>query len=761
MEEKEPKKDLRLPLNYDYPCFQLEKALRAAKEKTTPEKQKKAEERVLAWESVIRNFISGKADYGSNQPFKEFPKWVSLNVPHGGFADGSTLAGGPLTSEEKELIAKLYDRLSSKDRLGLNLFFLSDLGLEILSSASQQKNNSSFLTSSPEESALLIIEWLLRNDHVEQAGEIISQIAPYFDRLRFFPLFTTVPVKRGLKIHRQSVRRTIEDLNQVKTNMRVAAQKEAVSVWLPFHDKVTAHFSKYPENCHADDSSYIKWIETGKIILSEYRLLAKKNRLCSKHKRQNSYQYQLRALLTKLVEGIPLSHSEKHRVQHILKTYIAKRGNPNSKLCLGQRDQQCREVSAPQYAALSKVIIARLKKVRPDFGIDFIAPYKHWVKEEESKQFDIPEKTRIPDKLTRIVSRCLNGTIDGLFVAGVIPSGEVLAPLLSKASATIHASSFPDPELQALYASAYQAFRRRRSLLLLNLNSQVRFEDLPWIRTISQFRTNSTHEAENAKAFLKDSVLTFFRHFPQTIVPNKLLKEFSALAKSANLDLELTEEVAADIFCHQFSDKYFRAAINTAGFLKNTLYSDYYNLQHERLTALIHQNFKSVATGFYNICAERAGHVKGKFRHTAYNGTILEQQQILTSHNLAALFESLDLHYSNKWSLSHMATDCFDWLSYRIDFMFRCKCLSLSMIKKCAYAWRQMVFYLSLMSRKEVDGFLRHAERVLSMLRPQSRHKLGEYLAGLDHTLNERHPGKYPIFLGWTTSTHFLQKGDG
>ena len=42
-----------------------------------------------------------------------------------------------------------------------------------------------------------------------------------------------------------------------------------------------------------------------------------------------------------------------------------------------------------------------------------------------------------------------------------------------------------------LYGQAYAAFRRRRSVLLLNLEHQVQFGELPWIAALQQFRADA------------------------------------------------------------------------------------------------------------------------------------------------------------------------------------------------------------------------------------------------------------------------------
>lgn len=62
-------------------------------------------------------------------------------------------------------------------------------------------------------------------------------------------------------------------------------------------------------------------------------------------------------------------------------------------------------------------------------------------------------------------------------------------------SATVVASTYPDPALARLMAANYRAFRRRRSLLLLNLERQVQITELPWVRAAAPHSVTAVDEA--------------------------------------------------------------------------------------------------------------------------------------------------------------------------------------------------------------------------------------------------------------------------
>ena len=74
------------------------------------------------------------------------------------------------------------------------------------------------------------------------------------------------------------------------------------------------------------------------------------------------------------------------------------------------------------------------------------------------------------------------------------------------------------------------AFRRRRSLLLLNLESQVELSELPWVAVIDPYRRTGLDARERARQTLEQLVTVAATGFPQQILPNKLLQEVRALA---------------------------------------------------------------------------------------------------------------------------------------------------------------------------------------------------------------------------------------
>lgn len=165
---------------------------------------------------------------------------------------------------------------------------------------------------------------------------------------------------------------------------------------------------------------------------------------------------------------------------------------------------------------------------------------------------------------------------------------------------------------------------------------------------------------------------------------------------------------------------------------------------------------------FVRLCAARAGVELGRW-HPATNGMIVEQQQILTSQNLAVLFANLQLDSALRDQLDGLARRCFMWICQRQQMKVARRHARLIQIKNTAYAWRQMIFYLALLPRPMATEFLRWAEEHLShqteAFQQQFRPAwVGLVLAAEGHPLDSQAAKQAGAkrFLGWTNTEHWL-----
>jgi hypothetical protein len=296
----------------------------------------------------------------------------------------------------------------------------------------------------------------------------------------------------------------------------------------------------------------------------------------------------------------------------------------------------------------------------------------------------------------------------------------------------------------------------------------VKLEELPWVRTINAHRRDDLSTRDQARRVLEQVVRLAVTAFPQQILPNKLLQEVRALADAAGLRLPIVDEIAADIFMGDFSEKYLRAAQKAGALLQGTLYERYYGIDYARV-----QEFDDVkpsrhgtptSPAFTRLCVERAGASAGVWS-VARNGTIIEQEQILTTHNLAVLFDVLGLVDSLQPVLDELARQCFAWVCRRHQQKAGPWKARLRMVKNTAYAWRQMVFFLALLRGSAARDFVGWAQEHMRTQEEEFQMQFRPALAGLARAVQGLPPGEQSgqnhsfsprPFLGWTTEKHWL-----
>lgn len=752
-------------VNPGYAAFQLAKALTTAEQNEDSATRERAREKVAKWEKVLANILTGAVTYGSRTPVEGVPKWATLEVVTGGFATGQLLAGGPLQEHEQKLIATIPNVSDGQERLALNAHFLTDAGLAELRS---RLNTGNYDVSVPEEGALMVVAWLVENGHTEDARALLDQLSPHLSKLRFYPIPLEQPQRFGTRLHLQDVQTTLTAVHKIKPNPRILAQKETVDVWLPLYDRMVALFLETIENDWPCQIYPNDWAQRALALLGKYAELKKEHTRSGKLERASGHYAQLREFLGRCaLKPSELTGREVGRIRLILNSYIAKRGTPDSPTCVEQRQQQVADVSAPTFHEIAGVIATRLAQHPKADGIDDVDTLNGAVTAEEATRSRIPEGTSIPPSIQRKVQRCLNETVQVLVERGLITSGETLARCLPQMTSGIRALGITDPTLRELYAAIYRAFRRRRSLLLLNLEKQVQIEELPWIAAIERFRSDNLSSQKLARQTLEEISVLTLTSFPHAILPNKLLQEIRALIKSAEIDLPIVDELAVDIFMGEFSAKFVESAWLAADLLKGSLYANYYEIDYKAVRKIpkpqepskpdwFWQQPKPAPSPFAQLCATRADVSLGTWK-PATNGMIVEQQQILTTQNLAALFAALRLADVLRGQLGEMAQRCFKWICKRQQVHDKTWHAKLKMLKNTAYAWRQMIFFLALLPPQDVADFLAWATDHLAAQDETFRNRFAPALEGLSLAAN----GK-PInqggrrFLGWSDTRHWL-----
>jgi hypothetical protein len=737
--------------------------------------------------------IHGGLRVGARTPVDNVPPWATLEVLTGGFATGTLLAGGPLRDHERALATKRGLAIDDGNRLALNSFFLTEDGLSELR---DRLSRGTYEVGVPEEGALLVVAWLIANGEHEKAHSLLDQLASYFSRLRFYPEATDRPQRFGSRVFVQDVNATVASLQAIRLNQAIAVQKEAIEIWTPLYDELVGLFLETVKGtpprlrCGPDgkrlprdngqfpieggwpcQSFPIGWQIRGHEFLRRFDQQLKAHTRSAKPRHRKSNLAQLVPYLAKCVaDPASLSGRDVGRIRLLLARYVTKRGLPESDRCRSAREQQSVQARTPLYHELAAVVVPRLQAYPGKEGIEDLQAVTGPIAGDESARCGLPTGSELPETIRRKVERCLCESIEVLVERGLITSGDVLATVLPQLTSGLRAAGISDPALRQVYAAIYRAFRRRRSLLLLEMQSQVRIEELPWVAAIEQFRSDNLSARELSRQTLEEVSSVALVSFPHAILPNKLLKELQALAQGAELDIPLIDELAADIFIGEFSDKFVRAAKEAAQLMRGTLYQTYYGIDYAQVLRLRGSHKSSRPTwfsrttldDFAKLCCSRAG-VTYSGWDPAINGMIIEQQQIITTQNLATLFASLRLTETLRPHLADMARRCFDWICRRQQVNDPDWHARLIMVKKTAYAWRQMLFYLSFVTADELAEFTAWAQSHLSVQRSDFQVRFRRVFEGLvaaaegvSSKRGEAQGSGPRQFLGWSKSRHWL-----
>lgn len=757
-------------LNPGYATGQLRRAIAAALGHPDAAARARALGRISRWQAVLAGLFDGTLRVGTRTPVADAPAWATLEVVTGGFATGALLAGGPLRDHEHALLARLG--LSESDgRAALNAWFLSDEGLAELRG---RLRSGAFRVEVPEEGAWLVVAWLLEAGDAESALEIVAALAPFCDRLRFYPV-PAEPALQGPTLHRRSVAQVREALAARRVPAQLARQTEVLTAWLPWLDAGVALLLETVEGeaprlatdaagalvRRADGQPVVEggwpasrwpegWAARARDLLDRCPAGEAPRRVAS-----------VRAAIGRLVNsGDSMDLRERGMLRRMLAGVVSQRGLPGAAELRALRETQAAIASRPTYAAFAHLLARRLAALPGQGGIPEIAGLDRPVSADESAETALPAQAAIPGHVLDRLWIAVEGTVEQLVARGVVGSSEVLAELLPQITAEAQTAAIPDPALRPLYAAIYRAFRRRRGLLLLDLSHQVRIDELPWVSALARHRAESQDSRAVARQTLEDLAALALASFPHTLLPNPLITELDALARSAGLSLPWVEELAADIFTGTFTGKFVEASKVAADLLDGRLYSRYYGIDWAPLRAVgeVKDRWgRSTAPGFAELCALRAGPRQGPGSWVAKNGMVLEQQQILTTHNLALLLGPLGLRARLQPHLGALARRCLRWIGQQLALPRPTVHDRLRMVKNVAYAWRQMVFFLSFVEPDELAAVLDEA-RALPVQGPFAA-RVGEAVDGLRQVaegapLDPASPSRR--LLGWSDGAHWL-----
>lgn len=670
-----------------------------------PATRERAEQRLSAWERVRAGIKSGRLRIGMPEPVVGLPAWATPDVMHGGFATGSARAADALTPLEVELAG------TSTPGARAAAFYqaLTEAGLDRLA---ELLVTGHFALDVPENGALLVIAWLVRNGDIEAATRLAHTLAPYAGTLRFVPRATSAAPADPDLVFRRSVDDAWSALADKRPQPRLAAQTEATLVWAPFADRVLAHWLSLagPDGTRSLEPT-TEWLTASSALLGDYEALAAAHRLTSKHRRPKENLAILLGGLREAVAGA-LSPRQRGLVQVAIAGIVAKRGVVGTSTHDAVRARQVRDVAGPRHEVFAQLLVERLAPHDGATGVPDPGALLGTVVDAESARFGLPTDANFPASVAAPVEAARLDTIDGLIDRGVIPSASELARLTPNVVAQALASSYEDASARRLIVELYKAFRGRRSLLLLDYARQTRFDDLRWVADLARSRTDPAGPTA-AHAAVRRLGNLWLSRWPATVAPNELVSQFAALSAEAREATPFAEELAADIFMGSFSWKFQRAAQQASALVAGTLYARYYAIDAEAIAGLPAREALDgpQAGAFADMCRHRAGVESGGWS-VAANGAVIEQAQVLTTHNLALVVSAYGCAPDTGWAAAATAS-----LRAAVRGLQGAETQPkpLRLLKNAAYAWRQAVFYLSMLPADEsldvLESVQQEAER--------------------------------------------------
>lgn len=769
------------------------------------------------WRNVLSGMWSGALRVGSRTPVKGAPPWVTLEVVHGGFATGGFVASGPLLPHERKQLGKRASAMSlARARLTLNTEALAAPdGLDAL------LESGAYTLGAPEEGALLVVRALTLAGRVEEAQAVVDEILPFFNRLRFYPTPAAAPRERGVRLRTvKQLRETLEcqadrpgaawvkkcerradrraaraaGLRPAKDTaaaVQLPRMQEAVLIWAPLFDRLLSLFSEVIRGATELASPTESWIANARVLLEEYETLRAEHPLCKKPDKKKENFAQLRALLSQAVAKGGLSDRELARTRELLSREFAAHGRPDSEQRLAMREAQRRAALLPTIGEVAQILLSRLAGMPEQDGLTDPDGCLGPVTEAELNALSLGRRPRvikspelqeaqrlravgvqIPAPLRERVWRAFQGEPEALLARGLVSSSEQLARLIPGVSA--EAIGGEDSPVGRLYRELYISFSARRSLLLLNLESQVRLTELPWVAALSSIASLDSSAA--LFGVLRQVARMTLDNFPETITPNPLVRELSALSTQAGDGRIWLEELAADIFMGRFAHKFTEAARRAGQWMRGSVYARYYQCDYQAVGWPGGGEIDLNA-----VCERSAPAAAGKW--IVRNGQILEQAQLLTTHNLSELIvlwaESQDdLHNPVPGQLGPgpdarlhaLCLRCWTFIEGQLLFLYERLPgtgarfhLKLHVVKRVAYAWRQLILLLSWLPEDAQGALLQELRVAMHSSRcAEFGQRFAPALVGLEEVARGARfdaEGKLPSggrrLLGWD-SKHWL-----
>lgn len=808
--------------------------------------------KLAAWQHSLLGMQEGRIRVGSRTPNAGVPAWVTPEVLHGGFASGGLAAGGGARAHEQVWQAQLQAgqalgtspqdcaqiqlldvpraprrTLPTKlNRAALNDWFMTEAGFAQLL---RWLDDGCWRIRVPEEGALLVVAWLLREGHDTHAERLLRTLSPWWGQLRFFPMPAATPMAPVQTVSVTGAAEVMATLNALQTPPAVMAQHEAIHIWRPRQDALVSLWlaavdgevpQLLPGTREAAGGLPVAmppadWRAQAAAWLAGMRQDLAAHPRCTAHRKAKHPMAQMQRLLERVLGDVPLADAERLQLRFLIACQVSAHGVPGSAQHQQWRAAQVAQADTVWRANWAGALAQRLQAQGPygdGDGMLNLAACLHNANAAEAQATQhVPEGTVVWRSLRRKIKRAYQADVPSLVAQGVVPSSEVLASLLPALTGEQWAARMPDAASARLMGALWRAFRRRRSLLLLNFESQVRFHELPWVLRLLRKGdepagaggdATGTHDVAtmtgmgqaNALAQLNAAAQLALTQFPQSPFPNPMLWELGALGEQGGWATPWVEEIAADIFMGRFVPKFGCAVHAVLPWLRGSLYARYYRIDAQALHAAVMPAVEAErAQAAYSASARSAPNnqalkqaskqaiarwndmpdpfvahlrqrvgVPAQDGGIAVNGAVVEQMLVVSTANLAPLAMHFDwARTPARWQAA--ATQAFAHLCAQLQLPVRAdeagqpdaRVLA-ERVRRAGASWRQVVFLLSLLPAAEQAQTL----QAMATHLPQSHHVAGALrpmLADLRACVTGDARPNVPIWYGWAPhGTHAM-----
>lgn len=742
------------------------------------------EKRRRIWSRALTSKAGSRTDATSHAPGRKRQSRVASETAHGAPATGDLTDDTPLLAHETERLAIIEAPDGATPRAILNGYFITQNGREELG---RMLESGRYRIDAPEEAALPAVHWFLVNGETHRAYETLRAIAPFWDRIPFYPTPTDRARLSSRTLSLETAAETVRRLRAKKPSRQMAAMKETLVRWVPMYDRAVALFlstvrGPIPRFGRNEDGTLARqangqpvveggwpcqiftrqWKGRAEALLADYERERSEHPLAKGPDRPKGNFARLRHYLQICIDDPKaLTGRDVGVIRKILASFVSRHGTLGSPRLNRVRRAQARDAALPGPDVFAHVIAERIDRHAALGGLDTIADELGPITDAESQTTGLAVGTPIPKRVTSSARRCLEGTLDTLTEAGIISSAEVLAGLVPRLAGAAKANAIESPALRRLYEEAYAASHRRRTIAPI--------EDLPWITAMEPSLTSNYASRYVSYETLRELARTALVSFPQTITPNALVNELRTLVAAAELPLRLTNTFTAGTGACRFDENHLLSARQAIPVISDTLYHRYYGLPLDALASLDDvtrgdERAASHSPGYTELCRQLAG-VDDDTPPIAQNRATIEQSQILTTHNLAHLVNGLKL--TDELALTSLASECFAWICRTLQTVPGSERQRLRAVSNAAHAWRQMVFFLAVAPAGTLSSFLDWAIAHLAEQPGDLPSRFAPAMEGLTlvatgGTLDAdgtHGSGARRFVAGWATGDHWLLTG--